>query len=208
MEKKKKSIAQTVDEVLDQTRQEHPDYYATFEAMFGRDYLIGLMEDMDVRIQQGISQAPTVPLSHAELAELDDEAFYEEIYDRVLSCEYNKLTPNAQLFCTVSLFDMEIQNGGLCQYLVNTNTEDIQKLSSALLQLGAKGHNELFLHFLSKNSIDLQHMEDFHSQDIQAYSRLENRYPFADFDDAYMQLPSLQELLTCFARQNIHDFVL
>ncbi len=158
-------------------------------------------------MMDGIQERPVKqPLTQQELMELEDMDFYEEIYERVLAKEERDMNNAERLFYLVSLFDMEIQNGGLCQYFANTEPEQIQQLCHALNSLGAVDHKALFESFITDNHIDLRNLKEFHVKSHRGYLKLLKKYPFDAFDDAYMELEPLQDILTTYARTNIDRF--
>lgn len=108
---------------------------------------------------------------------------------------------------TVALFDLEVQNGGLCQYLSNSSRETAPYLSEALKQTGAAKTEEILAGFVLENKIDLHDLSGFDS--IKGYEEKTKTYPFDDFDHQFTEnyeIENLDTLNAKFIREHISDF--
>lgn len=114
--------------------------------------------------------------------------------------------PSQKLFYSVGYYEMEINNGGLCQFFVNSSRVVAPFLSEYLKNVGANEHKKLYDDFVSSNGIDLSDLSSFYSPTVEDFVAQTKRYPFDDFDDAYMELEPLETYLTKFAKDNISDF--
>ncbi len=188
------TLKEIVDEASRQWKEHDPD---------GTNKLLARFFEMKDDI---LERAAKEPLTIQALMELEDVDFFEAIYDRVLAKEYRDMNEAERLFYLISMFDMEIQNGGLCQYFTNTEPEELRQLSDALHALGAAEHRALFEKFIADNRINLQKPKGFRVRSQLGYWMLLKKYPFDAFDDAYMQLQPLQDILTAYARTNIERF--
>ena len=66
-------------------------------------------------------------------------------------------------------------------------------------------HKALYEQFLADNAIDpLAPM--FQTEDLEAFSRLYDLYPWDDFDDAYCALTPMSELLEAYIQANPDAF--
>ena len=99
-------------------------------------------------------------------------------------------SPEKQRVSTVlNCFDMEVMNGGLCQFFVNESRYYAPYVSESLEIIGAKDVNEAFLDFVTKNKIDLRDLSSFKSATLEEFSAQYKRYPFDDFDKVYYSQP-------------------
>lgn len=107
----------------------------------------------------------------------------------------------------LNLFDSEIQNGGLCQFFVNSSREVAPFVSESLAAVGAEEHRVLFEEFVQNNAIDLSDLSSFMIfWSKRSYIKQTKRYDFDAFDNQYYELPALQELVTAYIRANIAEF--
>lgn len=79
-------------------------------------------------------------------------------------------------------------------------------LPAALEEIAAHEHKELLEAFVRENSIDLKELSSFEIRDVKEYQKQENLYPFARFDDAFFDLPPIQELLPGYVRMHLEEF--
>ncbi len=104
------------------------------------------------------------------------------------------------------MYEYEIGNGGLCQFFVNSSRELAPYVSECLEEVGATEHKELYEKFISDNSIDLNDLSFFEIKDLEEYAEKEEMYDFDSFDEAYMELPFLADIITEYIRANINEF--
>ena len=112
----------------------------------------------------------------------------------------------AQVFYTVFIYDMEVNNGGLCQFFVNPSREIAPLLTECLDEIGAADHKDLFEAFVRDNGIDLNDLSSFEVSNNAEYMEQTRRFPYDDFDDRFVRLKSLAELLPAYIREHITDF--
>lgn len=158
---------------------------------------------------------PNKRLHGEDLLKLPDEQLFETVYlqnlDRVESfpSEYialSQITPAQRTVYILSIYDMEIQNGGLCQFFVNSSRSLAPYVIECMETVGADAHIQLFSEFISNNAIDLHDLDSFEIFDIEDYEAQEKRYGFEDFNDAYCELPTLQAYMIAYIKANISDF--
>ncbi len=89
-------------------------------------------------------------------------------------------------------FDMEMQNGGLCQFFINEG-QLLPHISECLEAVGAVQHKALLDAFLADNQIDVSQQN--YDVSISAFQELYTQYPFEKFDMAYYALPPLTDYL-------------
>jgi hypothetical protein len=80
----------------------------------------------------------------AELAKLHDDQLHERLWERVLMLSEREMTPEQRAFYHSELLNMEVDNGGLVQYFLNTRGEEIDETRAALATIGAHYHAALF----------------------------------------------------------------
>jgi len=103
----------------------------------------------------------------------------------------------------VDYFDMEVQNGGLCQFFVNSGDVVAPYLRIALEAVGAERHQVLFDNFVREYDIDINDLSSFHITSIDEYQEQYERYPFNEFDEAYIVLEPLSDYLWNYIDANI-----
>ena len=110
---------------------------------------------------------------------------------------------------TLYWYDLEVQNGGLCQYFVNSSRMTAPYLPEALTAVGAEGYRQDFEGFVRENGIDTGDLSSFIIQDAKEFAHQNERYPFDAFDaqfyDRYERSP-LNALATAYIRRNLAAF--
>lgn len=106
----------------------------------------------------------------------------------------------------LSTFDGEIQNGGLCQFFVNSSRVVAPFVSEALKKVSAIEHLNLFQEFIKTNNIDVLDLESFKVFSKRGYLKQTKRFDFDSFDEKYYELPALQEKVVAYIKNNIHEF--
>lgn len=148
-------------------------------------------------------------LSDEELCEAVSVRTDEKIGDDIVKPfeEYSQsLTEEERTFYICRIYDEEVDNGGLCQYFVNSSRESAPLLSDSLAAIGASEHQQLFEAFVRENHINLNDLDSFVTEDIEDYAAQAERYPFDDFDDRFVQLPPLDIALAAYIREHIEQF--
>ena len=115
-----------------------------------------------------------------------------------------------RIFYIVNYFDMEVQNGGLCQFFVNSSRIVAPFILESLHSIEAYDYEALLSSFINKHHISLNQLDSFITDDIDEYEQQTERYPFDDFDDAYYELYEsnpLQHLLTKYIKKHIEEFI-
>ena len=101
---------------------------------------------------------------------------------------------------------MEIQNGGLCQFFVNSSRSLAPYVNACLKTVRAEAHNQLFAEFVANNQLDLHNLDSFKITDIEEYASQTERYDFDAFDNAYYELTPLQDYIVAYIKANITEF--
>ena len=129
------------------------------------------------------------------------EAFYDELIDKaydnsIEEDDLSKLTLEERLFYVLYTFNIEIENGGLCQFFTNSSKAFAPYISEYLKQIGALEIKELFDNFVKNNNLDLNDLSFFDINDLSEFEEKVEAYPFEEFDDLYfIKTPSLNDYL-------------
>lgn len=113
------------------------------------------------------------------------------------------MTDKQKVFYSVNWFECEVNNGGLCQFFVNSSRTVAPFISEYLGIIGASEHKALYDGFIAAHAIDVTELSCFDSATKEDFVGKYSLYPFEEFDDTYYSLPSVEEYLTSFARENI-----
>lgn len=151
-------------------------------------------------------------MSTDELLALTDEQLYDAL-NEVLYCnidieDFDTINNVQKNISTLFQFDAEIQNGGLCQFFVNSSSDFAPFVEESLSEIGAAKILELFKNFIADNRIDLSDLSSFKISKAEEFEVQNNRYPFDAFDDAYYDIyedENLEVLLTTYARKHIDE---
>ena len=118
--------------------------------------------------------------------------------------DFEDMPPEQKTAYTAACLDLEIMNGGLCQFFANC-PDCAAFVPEALDRLGAREHKALYEQFLADNAIDPL-SSIFQTETIEEFSRLYDLYPWDDFDDAYCALTPMSELLEAYIQANPNAF--
>jgi hypothetical protein len=127
-------------------------------------------------------------------SEIIDKAYNEEIQDDDLKL----LTHKEQIFFVLSIYEMEINNGGLCQFFVNSSRAYAGLVIEFLEELGALEHLKLYQDFIVNNNIDFDNLDMFDMDDLEEFEEKNQLYPFDEFDDKFGELKPLCDYLEEF----------
>lgn len=139
------------------------------------------------------------------------EAYYEEGIYAVRDIIGTPKNEKQKAVIAVINFDFEIQNGGLCQYLVNEDNENIVKITEYLRTVGAEDQAKLLEDFTAENNLELKSVE---IRNTDEYLEFEKSKPFDEFNDAYIDLENadwgeatvLTNEVISYIQDNIEDF--
>lgn len=116
------------------------------------------------------------------------------------------LSEPQKVLYAVNYLEMEVNNGGLCQFFVNSSRAVAPYISQYLGVIGAGEHKALFDGFISKYEIDLTDLSSFEIRRTRDFEKQAARYPFDEYDDAFYGLDTLETPLTAYIRKNISAF--
>lgn len=168
------------------------------------------------RINRALAQNTAyLKLSAAELAQLPDAALFEAVCARTenivsskadLSEGFHALNDAQRVFYAVNYLEMEVNNGGLCQFFVNSSRLIAPFVSEYMDVIGATAHKELFDGFISKHQIDINDLSSFDCDCVEDFRSQYEHYPFDEYDDAFYRLEPLQNHLIPFVKKHIEKF--
>ena len=116
------------------------------------------------------------------------------------------LNDKERIFYAVNYLEVEVNNGGLCQFFVNASRAVAPLVSEYLGMIGAFEQQKLYDDFIGKYHIDVTDLSSFDIESFEDFTAQYERYPFDEFDDAFYKMTPLQDYLTKFVRENIRDF--
>lgn len=156
-------------------------------------------------------------MSIDELKQLDNDELMEALQNRMLHEEekmdveecLHTFENTKRVFYIVNYFDMEVQNGGLCQYFVNSSRLTAPYILECLHTIQATSYEMLLKNFIMKHQISLNDLSSFIIDDVDEYEKQFERYPFDDFDDAYYQCyenDPLEKYLLDYSKEHLNDF--
>lgn len=157
-------------------------------------------------------------MSVAELKALPDEELYDAISvrleDELIKTideedRIAKLAGAKKLFYVINYYDMEVQNGGLCQFFVNSSRTTAPFVYESLKKIGAENHAELYQNFLDDNEISPNDLSSFDVFNLEEFDRQNKRYPFDAFDEAYYALyekETLSDMTIEYVKAHIEEF--
>lgn len=156
-------------------------------------------------------------MSTEELSALSDDELYEAVIARLdqkineyddMQDGINSLSYKQKVVYSVSYLEMEVNNGGLCQFFVNSSRYVAPHVSEYMGVIGAVDHKKLYDGFVEKYTIDLNAFASLADMEkpTNYYQSLRTKYPFSEYDEAFVKLTPLQEYLVRYIRDNIDEF--
>ena len=118
--------------------------------------------------------------------------------------DVSSMSPERKAAYTAACLELEVMNGGLCQFFANC-PDCVPYVPEALEAIGAMEHKALYEQFLVNTGIDPLDPV-FQTEDMDAFSRLYDLWPWEDFDDAYLSLTPIPELLEAYVQSNPDAF--
>lgn len=178
------------------------------------------MAILSERLIERINEAlfPTekyLKMSTDELSKLSDDELFSAVWERTenaISSEenltegVNALNERQRVFFAVYLLEMEVNNGGLCQFFVNSSRMVAPIVSECMGMIGATEHKRLYDTFVEKHQINLYDLSSFDSETVEVFQSQYERYPFNEYDDKFCDLEPLQSYLIAFVKKNIDEF--
>ena len=165
--------------------------------------------------EQAQRDAAYLQMSTQELAALSDDEIFNAVQTRteniVSSKEdllegFNSLNEEQRIFYAVNYLEMEVNNGGLCQFFVNSSRMVAPVVSEYMGILGATKHKKLYDTFIEKYQINTNDLSSFDCDTVEVFQSQYERYPFDEYDDAFYELEPLQNYLVSYVKKHIEKF--
>lgn len=151
-------------------------------------------------------------MSKEKLLTLDDDDFFEAMMLRCMEPPNGirnfSATHEQKTYYTLMNFLLEVENGGLCQFFVNSSGECAPYVSDSLEEVGALALKKRYDAFIADNQIDVNDLSYFRAESQRDYEALAQQFDFDSFDDAFYEDDSLYDLIIRYARENIDRIVL
>ena len=150
-----------------------------------------------------------------KLLKLSDDQLFEAVYFYNLALvesfpdeatALSQISPERRIVFILSIFDMELQNGGMCQFFVNSSRSLAPYIDECLQAVGAEEHRKLFIKFVADNQIDLNNLDSFRISSAEEYATQTERYDFNSFENSYVELTPLQDFIVNYIKANISEF--
>ncbi|MCD7757131.1 MAG: DMP19 family protein [Clostridiales bacterium] len=141
-----------------------------------------------------------------EAAALSDEELWACVTARLDDDALNIPGAGRTLY-TAYLFDLEVQNGGLCQYFDNC-PESVPYLEDALAALGAEPYRVLFHDVVTKQGVDVNQVGSSGTAQMVHCGEQCEQCPLDAFGSAYYDLYSktpLEALCVRYARAHLQE---
>lgn len=159
-------------------------------------------------------QSAYAAMTTEDLSALSDDELFSAAVSRLEShidydqpeASFAALSNPQKVVYAVNCLEVEVNNGGLCQFFVNSSSIVAPYISDYLGILGADEHKLLFDSFIRKHGIDLSNLDSFKIRHIKDFEKQVQRYPFDEYDDAFYALSSLEEPIAAYIRSNISSF--
>ena len=154
-------------------------------------------------------------MTTGELSALSDDELFAAIVARTESKVdsfdewedgVNSLNSSQKIFYSVNWLEIEVNNGGLCQFFVNSSRMVAPFVSKYMAIIGAEEHQNLYDNFVKKNAIDLTELSFFDVNEAEEFEEKVERYPFDEYDDAFYDMEPLETYLKKFGRAHLADF--
>ena len=161
--------------------------------------------------QAASEESAELPVLHANM---DDDTLFETAVERIdILVELNEEdAENAPLtlpqrYCyALNLLELEVNNGGLCQFFVNSSRSLAPYVDECLQAIGAEKHRKLFAEFVTNNQINLNSLDSFRISSVEEYAAKTEHYDFDAFDNSYYELSPLQDFIVAYVKANISEF--
>lgn len=183
---------------------------------FSKVKLIGaILGAVAAALLTSCSMIPKKNYHGEKLLKLSDDRLFESVYLYNLdlvdsfpdeSTALSQISPERRVVYILSIFDMELQDGGLCQFFVNSSRTLAPYIDECLKTVGAEEHRKLFAEFVADNRIDLNNLESFMISSVEEYAAQTERYDFDAFNTACFELNALQDFIVAYIKANITEF--
>ena len=145
------------------------------------------------------------------LLALDDDDFYDAINclceDAVYDIQAPTLNEEQIFVYSLDCFMREVNNGGLCQFFVNSSSECAPFISKALKAIGAMELKASFDKFIEEYNIDINDLSSFKVESIEEFVEQTKRCDFDKFDDQFYSDDNFYQQLIDYSRKHVEQLV-
>lgn len=145
------------------------------------------------------------------LLALNDDDFYEAVEclceDAVYDIQAPTLLEEQILVYSLNYFLREVNNGGLCQFFVNSSSECAPFISKALEAVGALDVKNLFDKFVEENNIDVDDLSSFKIESVDEFVEQTKRHDFDSFDNQFYDDENLYQQIIDYSRKYIEQLM-
>ena len=150
-------------------------------------------------------------MSKDEVLALNDEEFFDAVeclcQDAVFDITRSDINEEQKLVYSLNKFEAEVNNGGLCQFFVNSSRECAPYISKALEVVGAMSIKYLFDDFIITNNIDVNDLSSFKISSIDDFEEQTQRYDFDSFDEKFYEDTNIHQQIIEYSRKNIDELL-
>lgn len=178
--------------------------------------LFSLKKEMDKYLAENNErQARYLAMSAADMELLSGDELFdavlcrtEHIVDGFDAWEegVNSLNSSQKLFYCVNWLETEVNNGGLCQFFVNSSRMAAPLVSAYMGMIGAEEHQKLYDDFVNRNGINLNDLSFFTIYKAKDFEKKYKAYPFDEYDNAFYEMEPLETYLKKYIREHLEDF--
>jgi len=145
------------------------------------------------------------------LLALNDDDFYDAVdclcEDAVYDIQAPTLLEEQILVYSLNYFLREVNNGGLCQFFVNSSSECAPFISKSLEVVGALDVKNLFDKFIEENNIDVNDLSSFKISSVEEFAEQTKRYDFDSFDNHFYDVENLYQQIVDYSRKHIEQLM-
>lgn len=146
-----------------------------------------------------------------DILALDDGDFFDAIEcvceDAVFDIKDSTINEEQKLVYSLIKLEAEVNNGGLCQFFVNSSRECAPYVSKALEVIGATQLKELYDNFIDSNNIDVNDLSSFKISEVEDFESQTQRYDFESFDDKFYEDENLHNQIIEYSKNNLEKIL-
>ncbi len=117
----------------------------------------------------------------------------------------NALTEAQLAILTADQLFIEVNNGGLCQFFVNSSRAFAPYVVESMEKLGKPEIAALYRNFIEENKIDVHDLSEFDMEAAESFAELNDRYPFDDFDEAFYVFEDIRDEAAPYLREHLSE---
>lgn len=153
-------------------------------------------------------------LTITELEALPDDELLETVWERAEEqlADYEEpeeglraLNEPRRVVWVLRMLEMEVNNGGLCQFFVNSSRAAAPWVSGCMALVGAEEHRRLYDGFAADNHLDLTDLSSFAVRRVSEYKKQCRRLPFDEYDERFYELEPLETYLVPYIRAHLDE---